>query len=440
MFYMKKKKKIYYLIIAAFLIIANIFLIKTLYNNNLETQLLLEQTNSINANNYVTIYVENENNEYELYDSTDTFSSTGYTLDTNESYCENGSSFSWINNKIKLSLTSSDSCILYFEKSEILFSNKILIDSVLNETGSTMSLDNSINYIENKNANFSEKEDTEVGMYAAEDDIAISYYFRGSEESNYVLFAGMLWRIIRIDGEGNIKLMLFNENEEENSYNGINSSKYKYSTLIVEPYFVGYMYSEEDLHGDTNDSLVKSVIDTWYEENLLNSEEEKIISTTAIYCNDRSSYTTTNGTIENSSYSTSNQYFGAYIRLETNKNPTLICKNEKDAFTVEDTSFGNGSLKYSIALITADEVAMAGGIVELSQDNNFYLNADTQYWTLTPYYYNNKWSYNFYVDGSGELSFYTNISSNQIFPVISLISSTLYESGNGTISDPYIVS
>lgn len=91
MFYMKKKKKIYYLIIAAFLIIANIFLIKTLYNNNLETQLLLEQTNSINANNYVTIYVENENNEYELYDSTDTFSSTGYTLDTNESYCENGS-------------------------------------------------------------------------------------------------------------------------------------------------------------------------------------------------------------------------------------------------------------------------------------------------------------------------------------------------------------
>ena len=44
------------------------------------------------------------------------------------------------------------------------------------------------------------------------DDYGTSYYYRGNIPNNYVIFAGKCWRIVRVDGAGNIKLFLWNNN------------------------------------------------------------------------------------------------------------------------------------------------------------------------------------------------------------------------------------
>ena len=56
--------------------------------------------------------------------------------------------------------------------------------------------------------NFRENATTDVGMYAYPDRYGTSYYFRGIAEDNYVNFAGMIWRIVRINGDGTIRLVL----------------------------------------------------------------------------------------------------------------------------------------------------------------------------------------------------------------------------------------
>jgi hypothetical protein len=49
-------------------------------------------------------------------------------------------------------------------------------------------------------------------MYMAPDDYGTSYYFRGNITNNFVSFAGMCWRIVRVTGDGSIKLALYNYN------------------------------------------------------------------------------------------------------------------------------------------------------------------------------------------------------------------------------------
>ena len=46
------------------------------------------------------------------------------------------------------------------------------------------------------------------GLIELNDEKGISYYFRGKVENNYVLFANMLWRIVKINSDGSIKLVL----------------------------------------------------------------------------------------------------------------------------------------------------------------------------------------------------------------------------------------
>src|SRR5699024_8456735 len=49
--------------------------------------------------------------------------------------------------------------------------------------------------------------DSEIGLYAAEDDYGTSYYYRGNVKNNYVSFAGFTWRIIRENGDGSVRMI-----------------------------------------------------------------------------------------------------------------------------------------------------------------------------------------------------------------------------------------
>ena len=184
---------------------------------------------------------------------------------------------------------------------------------------------------------------------------------------------------------------------------------------------------------NTTDSTIKTIIDNWYKDNL-NTNYGKYLSTTAVYCNDRST--------------SDNTYFGAYTRLITNKTPSYDCTATEDKFTV-DTSTGNGKLTYPIALMTADEVSFAGGLYGTNAPTWYYYNSangsstgSTFWWLLSPGVWSGSDAGVFYVYGSSSPGFLNNVNvfaGGGVRTVISLKSCIKYSTGNGSSSNPYTI-
>ena len=179
--------------------------------------------------------------------------------------------------------------------------------------------------------------------------------------------------------------------------------------------------------------MLRRYRDEIYKDNL-NTNYGKYLSTTAVYCNDRS---------------TSDNYeFGAYTRLDTNKTPTYDCATTEDKFTV-DTSTGNGKLTYPIALMTADEVAFAGGVDATNAETWYYYNSanksstgSTWWWLLSPHFWDDRDAFVFGVDGSsspGRLDSYRVGSTYGVRPSVSLKSCVKTSGGDGSASAPYTI-
>ena len=252
-----------------------------------------------------------------------------------------------------------------------------------------------------------------------------SHTYDLNQNCTYLQHSGdsIYWRIIRTNSDGGVRLLYHGTSTTaENAYIGESAFNEKYN----DSKYVGYMY---DSNG-TN-STIKNTIDTWYKNNLTNYT--KYLSTTAIYCNDR----TGDGT-----------YFGAYTRLITNKTPTYDCTDTNDKFTV-DTSTGNGKLTYPIALMTADEVSFAGGLWATNAPTWYYYNSangsstgSIWWWLLSPRDWDGSIAPVFRVSGSsnpGYLNFSYVTYTGGVRPAVSLKSCTLYSTGNGSASDPYTI-
>ena len=162
------------------------------------------------------------------------------------------------------------------------------------------------------------------------------------------------------------------------------------------------------------------------------------------FCNDRSAAirnTEIPGEISGSLSTTASYYYGAYIRLYTNKSPKLTCTTESDKFTLKTSSIGNKTLDYPVGLITADEVAMAGGVYG-TNNTSYYLYTNQGYWSGTPNDYNTGYGTvprEFLVESSGRLSSDYVRNNFGVRPVISL-SSSVKLSGDGTYNNVYTVS
>ncbi len=104
------------------------------------------------------------------------------------------------------------------------------------------------------------REDTTGYLCSAPDDYGSSYYYRGNVENNWVKFGGYYWRILRINGDGGIRMIYAGDasvidalpNKSDVLKNGYNDSSTDY-TQIGESYYnfsynnnahVGYMYGE----------------------------------------------------------------------------------------------------------------------------------------------------------------------------------------------------
>ena len=268
------------------------------------------------------------------------------------------------------------------------------------------------------------------------------YYFAGDAKNNWVKFGGFYWRIIRTNYDGSIRLLY--SGTSHNTTDGY-IGKSAFNTKSNDPMYVGYMYgtsgSLENNRLNTNNSAIKTYIDNWYKNNL--TAYTKYLSNDAVYCNDRE-------LAPGSTYNTGNTSFSYATkgRLNTNKTPTYNCTNIKDAFSGSNSE---AKLTYPIGLMTADEIAYAGGkefTILPSPYAWYYLNSaggsitgSTIWWSLSPFGWSGSYSTVWVVFGSsnpGYLSYTrVNDTSYGVRPAISLKSCIKYSTGNGAPETPY---
>ena len=300
----------------------------------------------------------------------------------------------------------------------------------------------------------SNKNTTEAILASTEDDYGTSYYYRGAVKNNYVEFANKCWRIVRITGDGSIKLVLHNDNTSKvsnpcSSANNSTTAAFAhysgstytttYNSAGTDNMYIGFMYgtkgatSYANSHANTNKSTILTNLETWYKNNLTSYED---VLADTIWCNDKS-------TSSGLGYGTSTTNYSVYGRLVTSKKPTLICSKDNSGgklskFTVDDTSYGNGNLTYKVGLLTADEVAFAGSVYGVYNRSTYlYENGTSVWWTMSPKGYDASYTEVWRV-GSGYLNGDSVTSSYALRPSIALVS-TVTITGEGTSENPYIV-
>ena len=383
---------------------------------------------------------------------------------------------------------------------------------------------------------------SEQGLYAVPDDYGTSYIYRGDVENNNVYFGGYYWKIIRMNGDGSIRMIYNGTTPNATGINtSINNTAYQYNSKYSAPTYVGYMYGKnfsihisqkanytniaalttyyfgsnyefdeetetfklsdsitsgtfsemQDKFGDypytckntnstdscqvmikvdnyvnettvtaeyisytsddlestltnDNDSNIKIVIDSWYENNIVGERDDNgtlltdyIVDET--FCNDRSFASNNTGDGYSLAPST---FYSAYKRLnqDSNKTATLKCSQDVNKFSTT-TNRGNATLTYPVALITADEVALAGGKLGLNNEN-YYLRTNIYYWTMTPAQFTPSYAEArvFRVLSSGDFNPWNNVTrSYGVRPVINIRSDVLIQEGDGTIENPFVL-
>ena len=304
------------------------------------------------------------------------------------------------------------------------------------------------------------KEDDRV-LNTAPDDYGTSYYYRGNVLDNYVTFADKTWRIVRINGDGSVRLVLddvakytsgstilaeFNSNDDDNAYVG-----YMYGTPSSTTY--------DATHQNINDSVLKTAVDKWYEDNLKTNYEEYLADT--LFCNDKTLASSSIGSNNTAlGYGTNKTFYASTERLVystgtttiTTSKPTFKCaenaNNTYSRFTVDVATLSNGNktngnLKYPIGLLTADEVAYAGAYKDNQTNKSYYLynsSITSNWWLSSPYGYNGSGAIEWNVYGSvGNIYGTFIVGAADLRPSINLKANVLVSGGDGTKENPYTV-
>ena len=299
----------------------------------------------------------------------------------------------------------------------------------------------------------------EALLASAEDDYGTSYYFRGAVTNNYVEFANKCWRIVRVSGDGSVKLILHNDNKTgvANPCDAANNSasaafarysgetyKSAFNANYNDNAYVGFKYGTVGAgdyaltHANTNKSTILTNLEAWYNDNL--STYEKVIDDT-VWCNDKTNVTDTsydplrlspNGL----GYGANKTYYGATQRLVNTSGsaggtgPSLKCNGELS------------KINSKVGLITADELALAGYATGTGNTTTYLQEnaTDTYWWSLSPNGFYGGYAGVWGVNGSLGYFGYSLVSSpNGVRPSISL-KSTTNVAGNGTSDSPFIIS
>ena len=306
----------------------------------------------------------------------------------------------------------------------------------------------------------SNKNTTEALLASAEDDYGTSYYFRGAVTNNYVEFANKCWRIVRVGGDGSVKLILHNDNtvgaanpcEAANNSTSAAFARYSGTTYISafntrynDNAYVGFKYGTAgasdyaSAHANTNNSTILTNLETWYNNNL--KTYESVIADT-VWCNDKTNVTDTTynpwnwSNVNGLGYGTNVTFYGAAQRLVSTSGstggtgPSLKCNGELSKISLK------------VGLITADELAYAGYAYDL-ENTTIYLqeNARDSYWaSLSPKCFDGSRATVWYVNGcNGIFDGVGMCGIDGVRPSISL-KPTTNVTGDGTSSSPFIIS
>ena len=280
---------------------------------------------------------------------------------------------------------------------------------------------------------------SDKGLYQGTDDDGTTYYYRGNVKNNIVYFANIYWQIVRINGDGSIRLMY--DGTVKNATGGDQTiGNSQFNSEYNDPAYVGYMYGNPDgttfdeVHANTTSSTIKTTVDNWYKTNIVDKGYSSYVSNSAGFCGDR---TLTGGDgISTNVYS----YFGPHKRYQT-KSPQFTCPNkERDLYTTTDSSIGNKVLTYPVGLITYDELVFAG------MDNRHvnklaWVYSSQYYWTISPSHFDaaNGYAFEWNHDNAGRLTYNWITGSFGVRPVINLKSDVKITEGIGTANDPFIV-
>ena len=301
---------------------------------------------------------------------------------------------------------------------------------------------------------------SEALLASAEDDYGTSYYFRGAVTNNYVEFANKCWRIVRVGGDGSVKLILHNDNKAgaanpcDAANNSASAAFARYSdttytsafnTNYNDNAYVGFMYGTpgsgtyQATHANTNNSTILTNLETWYTNNL--KTYESVIDDT-VWCNDKTNVTDTSynpwdySNVTGLGYGTNVTYYGATQRLVGTSGsaggtgPSLKCNGELS------------KINSKVGLITADELAYAGYVYKQNNTTTYLQEnaTDTYWWSLSPYSFDGGDARVWRVrGGNGDFGNYYVSGAIGVRPSISL-KSTTNVTGEGTSSSPFIIS
>ncbi len=513
------------------------------YSLNME---MLEGT-TLNSN-YLAVLVNNKDikllSSYNTATTVVNGSTESRTLDTGVLEANSSKDYS-------ISIWMDKSVTLSDDAQNKVFKSKVVVDAVATETA----MDKIIASVDTTGkcptinsdgtVNVTSAEATDGYVCSASDAYGTSYYYRGNVTNNYVKFADKYWRIIRINGDGTVRVIYdgtsAHANGESSTDRQIGTSAFNYywkkdnvqettnSPVYNDNAGVGYMYgnrdaiveateyfrstsftntdtyyiakeytydattdeftlkdpiavlgsamtsdyvgyytfdetdanysnqyvykimgitagekwaevkygfvrygtsSKEVAQTNTNDSTMKTYLDNWYKTNISGTENEQYLADN-IFCNDRSFSSDNSGTGAGVSYTKYN-----WANWHPSKS-NLKCPQQNDAFTVSDTTNGNGALTYPIGLITTDEAILAGGS---SSNNGYYLYLGSWYWVFSPANFN-LWYANMRGVSDGII---TDAWGNPnltggVRPVLNLKPEVL-NNGDGTMNNPYKLS
>ena len=429
---------------------------------------------AILANNEVKTPLTTPGKEVSAYKESDVTTTNTYMVDNEEQYYYVTYGTGWKANGSKFNLTGTSVTTDTYANSYASLVGKYLPQSSINSSGSgtagTMKTTTNLSavyYVVSATQDSftykqitSNKNTTEAVLASTEDDYGTSYYFRGAVTNNYVEFANKCWRIVRVGGDGSVKLILHNDNPTgvANPCDAANNSasaafarysgetyKSAFNTNYNDNAYVGFKYGTVGAgdyaltHANTNKSTILTNLEAWYEKNNLKNYEKVIADT--VWCNDKTNVTDTTfnpygySNVNGSGYAKNVTYYGATQRLISTSNsaggtgPSLKCNGELSKITSK------------VGLITADELALAG-YAYAKNNTTIYLQenaTDTYWWSLSPNYFNgdiaNVWSvYGSYGSFDRNSVDYT----NGVRPSISLKSTTNI-TGDGTSNNPYKV-
>ena len=227
-----------------------------------------------------------------------------------------------------------------------------------------------------------------------------TYYFRGNVENNYVSFAGQIWRVVRINEDGTIRLI---------TQNIINSTSYKFNSIINNSTYMYY-----------SNSQAKTQLESWYQTNIgSKSDLAQNVASGAYYCEQAKVKELSEILSGNATMTVYNKY-----------TPDFKCTTDGN---------GKGIVNANVGLLSYDEVVYAGGYPN-QENNNYYLYNQHFWWTMSPNGFISTFSYSsvWVITDKGKAN-YECVDRNNGFRVVLVLKSDAMTTGTGTSSDPFVV-